>query len=142
MTDIKFDVVSNDILTPLGVEIWVDNQCILDCNHIREKIQFSHQLSDSDAKHDLIIVLKNKQSQHTQIDQQGNIIKDATITVDNILFDSVECTELFYKLSQYSHNFNGNSAAVTENFFGTMGCNGNVRLTFETPVYLWLLEHM
>lgn len=142
MSDIKFDIVSNDISTPLGIEIWIDNRLLLACEHVKETVQFCYQLPDADAKHTLAVILKNKLPSHTTLDSQNNIIKDATITIKNIFFDSVECSALFYSLAKYSHNFNGSSDNITEDFFGTMGCNGTVRLDFETPVYLWLLEHM
>ena len=35
---------------------------------------------------------------------------------------------------------NGTQESVDDDFFGTMGCNGTVRLKFSSPVYLWLLE--
>jgi hypothetical protein len=101
-----------------------------------------YEMPDDDGDHELKFVLKNKQSDHTQVDTDGNIISDATVTVSDIQFDGIDCQYLTTTLAQYQHDFNGTSSPITDSFYGDMGCNGTVTLKFSTPIYLWLLENM
>jgi hypothetical protein len=101
-----------------------------------------HELSDDDGEHTLRIVLKNKRSEHTRVDASGTILSDAVLTVTNISFDEIDCTQIVHDHAVYRHNFNGTGADIEDQFFSDMGCNGTVELKFATPVYLWLLENM
>jgi len=76
------------------------------------------------------------------IDDQGNIIKDVVVEIVDISFDDVELGQIFYDKTFYYHDLNGTKDPVEDRFFGTMGCNGKVRLDFSSPVFIWLLENM
>lgn len=139
---LSFSIENSDISIPLGVEVWVDDQKILDCNHVTEIIEFKHDFVDDEADHKLQIVMKNKTNEHTQVDDSGNIIKDACLNIKNLCFDEIELGYVFTELAVYRHDFNGSQETIKDKFFGTMGCNGTVSLEFSTPIYLWLLENM
>jgi hypothetical protein len=87
-------------------------------------------------------VLKHKQSDHTRVDLEGNILSDATVAVSDIRFDDIDCQYLTTKLAEYQHDFNGTGNTTTESFYGELGCNGTVTLKFSTPIYIWLLENL
>lgn len=144
MTTVKFScvVAPSDTAVPLGCEIWVDNVCVFDQDHVSEPIGVAHEFGDDDGEHTLRITLKNKLPEHTQIDDQDNIVSDALLSVTEILFDEIDCTQIVQDLAVYRHNLNGTAPAIEDRFFGDMGCNGTVELKFTTPVYLWLLENM
>ena len=74
---------------PLGVEVWMDQLKILDQEHVTQDIAVSHALADDDGAHELRVILKNKQPEHTTIDDQGNILTDATLVVRDVMFDQV-----------------------------------------------------
>ena len=95
-----------------------------------------------DETHVLEFVLSGKTSEHTQITEHGEIVSDVTVQIKDIAFDDIIIDQIFSELAQYHHDFNGSQAALVDRFFGTMGCNGKVRLEFTTPIYLWLLENM
>lgn len=126
----------------LGVEIWVDNTCVIDIKHIDGAVDFEHDITDDEGRHALHFVLKHKQPSHTQIDQDGNIVQDAVLSISNVAFDGIPLEQTLYKLSSYTHDFNGSQALSQHRFYGDMGCNGTVSLHFTTPLYLWLLENM
>ena len=86
--------------------------------------------------------MKHKTTEHTKIDEQGNIITDACLTVSNLAFDEIELKQIFINQAVYTHDFNGTQTEIQDKFYGNMGCNGTVTLKFATPIYLWLLEHM
>jgi hypothetical protein len=144
MNSVKFScaISPSNIAVPLGCEIWIDDTCVFDQNHVTEPVAVAHEFSDEDGEHVLRITLKNKLSEHTVIDDSGEIVSDAMLTVSNISFDEIDCTQIIQDLAVYRHNFNDTGADIPDQFFGDMGCNGTIELKFATPVYLWLLENM
>ena len=127
---------------PLGMEIWIDNTCVFDQAHVSESHQITHDLDDADGEHVLRITLKNKLPAHTEIDELEQIVSDAMITVSNISFDEIDCTQIVSEQAVYRHNLNGTGPEIEDRFFADLGCNGTVELKFSTPIYLWLLENM
>jgi hypothetical protein len=127
----------------LGMEIWFDDQCVFNQEHVKESQTIKYEFNDdAEGSHELRFVLKNKLSEHTVVDADGKIISDATLTISNISFDEVDCQYLTTTLAEYHHDFNGTAAETQQKFYGSMGCNGTVSLKFSTPVYIWLLENL
>ena len=124
------------------MEIWIDNTCVFDQAHVSESYQITHDLDDADGEHVLRITLKNKLPAHTEIDELEQIVSDAMITVSNIAFDEIDCTQIVSEQAVYRHNLNGTGPEIEDRFFADLGCNGTVKLKFSTPIYLWLLENM
>lgn len=125
----------------IGVEVWVDQLCVINCEHVDSAILFEHTLDNNDGEHELRIVMKHKQAAHTRLDEQGNIVQDAVLTVSDLEFDGINIMHIAVDQAEYSHDFNGSQSLGTHRFYGNMGCNGTVSLKFTTPVYLWLLEN-
>ena len=144
METVKFNCVvgGTDFTVPLGMEIWLDNHKFFDQDHINQTYQVEHEISDDDGDHELRFVLKNKLSDHTRVDNKGNILNDATVNVSDIEFDGINCQYLTTKLAEYHHDFNGSQDPTVDEFYGELGCNGTVTLKFTTPIYIWLLENM
>jgi predicted ATP-binding protein involved in virulence len=126
----------------IGVEVWVDNTCVINVEHVDHTVIFKHDIADDDAEHEFRIVMKHKQLSHTQLDQDNNIVQDAMLTVSDIAFDDIQLGQILSDLSVYTHDFNGTQPQFQDKFYGDMGCNGTVSLKFTTPLYLWMLEHM
>jgi hypothetical protein len=124
------------------MEIWIDNTCLLDQAHVSESCEVAHDLDDADGEHSLRIILKNKLPAHTEIDALEQIVSDAIITVGNISFDEIDCSQIVSEQAVYRHNLNGTGPDIEDRFFADMGCNGTVEMKFTTPIYLWLLESM
>jgi hypothetical protein len=139
---ISCKIKSTDQTCPMGLEIWVDGIQVLDQSHVQDMIFFDHYIDDSEVEHDWQFVLKNKPSDYTKIDSDNNIIKDSVLEISDVAFEDILLGHLFIKNTVYRHNFNGHGQQVSEQFFGTMGCNGTVSLKFTTPMYLWLLENL
>jgi len=126
----------------IGTEVWIGQHCVINCEHVDSAISFEHALDDSESEHELQIVMKHKQAAHTQLDEQGNIVQDAVLTVSDLKFDSIDVMQIATERSKYCHDFNGTQSLGTHRFYGDMGCNGTVSMKFTTPMYLWLLENM
>ncbi len=144
MSTITFccSITPTNAAAALGMEVWIDNQKLFDQAHVQEHHRISTDLSDDDGEHELRFVLKNKLSEHTQVDADNNIVSDARISVSDIEFDGIALDQLVPVLAKYQHNFNGSGEPIVDEFYGELGCNGTVSLKFTTPIYLWLLENM
>jgi len=140
-TTITGSIDSSDQQIPLGTEVWIDNTCVVNVEHVDQVMCFSHQLDEEDGEHELRIVLKHKTEAHTDVNEAGEIVRDARLLVSDVKFDGVELGHTFLEKTIYTHDFNGSAEEVQDQFFGEMGCNGTVSLKFTTPTYLWLLEN-
>ena len=133
---------TTDASAELSMEIWLDDQKIFDIAQVSATVECQNKFSDIDGEHELRFVMKNKTGDQTQIDAAGQIIKDACLTINDVFFEGINLGHMFIEQTEYTHNFNGTQAEVTDKFYGVMGCNGTVSLKFTTPIYLWLLEKM
>ena len=97
---------------------------------------------DQKGDHLLEIEMTGKTWNHTTIDPEGKITSDALIYLRDFRMDDIPIDQLVWENARYHHDHNGTGATQDHDFFGSMGCNGTVRLAFHTPVYLWLLENM
>lgn len=139
---ISCDIDSTDYACPLGLEIQLDGRTQWDISAVTQPVNCEFTLPDQDGQHELTFILKNKLPEHTKIDNTGQIIQDARIIIANLSFDGIPLGQIVNRLAEYHHDFNGHGAATVDRFYGEMGCNGQVRLTFSTPIYLWMLDHM
>lgn len=98
-------------------------------------------IDDLEGDHELAIVMSGKHPHHTIVDDQGTITQDAVVEINNLAFNSVQINHVVIAKAIYEHDYNGTGPTIEDKFFGTMGCNGAVRLGFITPIYLWLLEN-
>lgn len=127
----------------IGLQIRLDNQVIFDSKEALENHLFEHEFADAaDASHVLEIEMMGKLPSDTTINSKGEILSDRAITIENIAFDEIALGQLVTNLSTYTHDFNGSRDTIQDQFFGSMGCNGIVRIEFSSPVYLWMLENM
>lgn len=139
---LSFDIETSNAECPMGVEIWLDDAMLLSNNHVQGKITFIHDISDDVDERKLRIVIFGKPSDYTQVDDAGNIIKDATLQISNVAIDDLDVNQLFLEKCVYTHDFNGTQPEIADTFHGIAGCNGTISFEFSTPIYLWLLENM
>jgi hypothetical protein len=142
---INCTIGTSDSTVPLGLEIWLDNVCVLNLDWVQQEQMFEticHDDNDDNHNHQLKFVLKNKKTEHTTVSPEGEIISDAVLYVKNIQFEDINVDHVVQKFATYTHDFNGSGNVVHQKFFNTLGCNGTVTLDFSTPVYVWLLEYM
>lgn len=138
---ISFDVEPTGQALPLRVIL--DNQIVWE-NVVDQKHQLEINCDNSTeyTEHVIQFVLQGKDSSHTKIDDQGNIVEDSSLKFSNFFADELELTQLVVNLATYQHNFNGNGPETADRFYGVMGCNGTITLNFTTPFYLWMLENI
>jgi hypothetical protein len=140
----NFELTPTNPSAELGFEVWINEQCAFDCEHVIESLNITGDLPDDniEKEHTLKLVLKHKQSHHTTISESGEILDDACLKISELKFDDIPVGTNMLQTAVYCHNFNSTSEQTRHKFFGTMGCNGTVELKFSTPIYIWFLEHM
>ena len=136
----SFDLTSSDYGCTLGFEIFYNNKKMLDISHVRAATPVTLALDAEPGDHELRFVLKNKTSDHTTIDDDGQIIKDAYLTISNFVVNDIEVNDIFLENCRYHHDFNGSQNPVVLPFYNNLGCNGEVVFQFQSPVYYWILE--
>lgn len=97
---------------------------------------------DEERDRSLTLTMAGKTAQHTKVDADGNIVEDVVISLADFAFDDIRLGHVMTEKSRYRHDFNGTQSLQDDQFFGSMGCNGTVRLDFYSPIYLWLLENI
>ena len=136
----SFDLTNSDYTCGLGFEVLHNNKKILDIDHVQSVTPVTFTLDAEPIDQELKFVLKNKTSDHTTIDDAGQIVKDAYLTIANFSFNDIELDNIFLEKCQYHHDFNGSKDHVVLPFYGDLGCNGEVVFEFRSPVYYWILE--
>jgi hypothetical protein len=139
---IGFEISTTDSAAELGIRVYLNGTTVHENSHVKESYNFSHTISNDEGEHELAIEMFGKLPGHTTIDEAGNILKDAMLTVKNVDFDGIDVSDVVRVISEYHHDFNGTQAPTVQKFYSNLGCNGTVKLKFGTPVYLWLLENM
>jgi L-cysteine desulfidase len=110
-------------------------------------ITFSKQLYEGD--HTIQIRLVGKQNHHTPIDEKGNILADQLLNIKQVEVDEIELDNLFYQLGKY-HKQNNPIDAIEPLYeaeplpdsYKNLGWNGEWRLHFTVPTYMWFLENL
>jgi hypothetical protein len=139
---ISFCVDTTNVDCALGFEAWVDDKKFNDIDHVAGRQHISMEISDDDAEHELRLIMKHKLPEHTRVDEAGIILSDARLIIKDMAFDEIQLGHMFTEQAVYKHDFNGTGPSIQDKFYGELGCNGTVTMKFQSPVYLWLLEHM
>jgi hypothetical protein len=142
---IKFQCAlsTTDPAIPLGFEVLLNDKSVFKLEHVTESCEVSVDINDEDgATQKLQLVMTGKTTEHTKVDDNGNITSDAMLSISNVVIDDIDINQLLIEQAEYAHDFNGTQDTVKDKFYGDMGCNGTITFEFTTPFYLWLLENM
>ena len=126
----------------LGLEIWLDQIVLFDDYPTPGTNKLVLNIECQDGVHTIRFCLKSKTAAHTKIDTSSEILEDAVIRVENICLDEVNIDNMVYDHATYIHDTNGTTCIKHDKFFGTLGCNGEVRLDFSIPLYQWYIDNM
>lgn len=141
--NISCDVIPTSGDQPVGLVIRINDQVLFDRDAVTEVFRLNTDIELADNQENILqIQLKNKTPEHTRVDTQGNIIQDSCIVIEHLAFDELELGQIVVEHAIYEHDFNGTGPVTQERFYRYLGCNGTVTMKFNTPVYLWLLEHI
>ena len=128
-----FNPVGGEI-APLHLTLRLDGQTVYD-QPVIQPDPFDLELDDSDGEHTLEFELLGRGPEHTVYNIDGQIVCDSCVSIRNLKFNDVDLNPLLYKLAHYE-------PSSTELFHGALKSNVLVKISFTTPVDLWLFEHM
>jgi len=113
-------------------------------------IEFEAELTE-DSEYNLIIERSGKDKTQTVLDEQGNISKDQLLHIKNIQIDEIDIGALVYEgvyTPEYPEPWATQQHEAGQDLRDSfknvtkMGFNGEWKLTFSSPFYMWLLENL
>lgn len=136
--DISAPVEANFVL-----QVLCDDKIVAEYQPVNSH-EFVHAFEDSvdTIEHSIEFRMRGKTPDHTLLNEQGEIIKDHLLLIQNKRFENIDVNYAFDRDSVYTHNFNGTATETQDTFCGILGCNGSVKFEFTTPIYLWMLENL
>jgi len=96
-----------------------------------------HAKLENEGDYQLRIELLNKKPEHTEIDEQGNIVKDSVLKIEKIIIEDIEIQN---SLSLDQEKFYYEHSGEQHQLYNSLGVNGTAVINFSTPFYIWLLE--
>ena len=136
----KYEVLIDDTVQSYGV---VEEKSE---NNEEKVITFSLDLPEGD--HTIKIRLGGKLPKHTIVDDNDNILADQLLNIKQIEIDEIELDYMFYSLGNF-HKQTGvvDSKPVYDETplpdkYTNLGWNGEYRLKFAVPTYMWFLENL
>lgn len=118
--------------------------------NVTEYFEFDVEISE--GANILEIEFLNKTFGDTVTDTDGTILSDLLLNIDSIEVDEIDIGSLKWSLSEYHPKYPPNYTRTVFNSGGTLpesvkncvnlGWNGRWSLPFESPFYIWLLEHI
>jgi hypothetical protein len=141
--------------SPPHAEIMIDDKSHFNGNITTSEsdptsIEFTHEFNEG-SSYDLIIKRSNKGKNQTIVNEKGDILKDQILHIKNIEIDEIDIGALVYEglyTPEYpepwatQQNEAGNTLEKSFKSVTKMGHNGEWRLGFASPFYMWLLENL
>jgi hypothetical protein len=131
----------------------IDMGAVTERNSDKEEkvITFSRELGE--GTYTLKIRLLEKKWKNTKLNEDGTILMDQLLRIDEIEIDEIELGHLAYRLSNFHKqtNFiNGKKTQLPPVYeetpeqekYTSIGYNGEYRLKFSVPTYMWFLENL
>jgi len=113
-------------------------------------IEFEAELNE-DSEYTLVIRMHSKNNNQTVIDEKSHIVKDQLLHIKSVEIDEIDIGALVYE-GIYTPNYpepwatqqmqSGKDLKDSFKNVTQMGWNGNWRLKFKSPFYMWLLENL
>jgi len=125
------------------LEIFVNNKLVVSTSACTDEIATEINLPDTPAIHLVEICMSGKTFEHTQVDDDGNIVSDVAFIIETLKIQDIDMKPVFCQGRQcYLHTGNNpNGALLQDEMYDYIGWNGKVQLEFFTPIYLWMSEY-
>ena len=135
--DIEIDLSSKFWNNAPRAKVWLDDTVLLQASELTQptKVTYSGQLEE--GEHEIRISLHGKDGVTDTVIEDGKIVKDQILNIDEITFDGIPLGFLLHSVGE----FKSDSGEVTSNMVN-LGVNGTWTMKFTAPIYLWLLEHL
>ena len=149
---VEIQLSSDWWLDPPRFEFWVNNIKVED-SVVTEKRDLNEYKSvkwegelETEQEHSIKLVLKGKNLKgHVRkqtVVENGVIVKDQILQIENVLLDDIELGYTAFKLGVcYQNKDDGYEHEPVVYNKRSFGINGEWILKFRVPTYIWLLEN-
>ena len=124
--------------------IWLDEQ-VIQQTEFKDQVQtvsFTRELYK--GAHSLKIRLENKDQRTDTVIENGQIVKDMLLNIDDITIDDISLGNLLWSAEYHldrPQEYQGKTITKLDNCVN-LGWNGTYILNFTSPFYIWLLEKL
>jgi hypothetical protein len=125
--------------------IWLDDKNVMQSeipDSASHSLTFEHTVDE--GPHSLKIRLENKDQLTDTVIENGEVVKDMLLNIDDITIDGISLGNLLwsaeYKLDA-PHEYKGQTIDHLDSCVN-LGWNGTYILNFTSPFYIWLLEKL
>jgi hypothetical protein len=140
---LELDVAANTVCPEILLEVYLDTVKIYQSTDHQFTHTIACDINEDTADHVMTLVMSGKNRKHTQVDESGKIVRDVYLQVDRLEFEGLDMREFFCLGNPcYTHSFNSTRPKILDEFYGMIGCNGQVEIRFSTPIFLWLGQHL
>lgn len=139
MENIKFAITlgSEYQTVPPKARITVADKIVFEGQVSGSILILEHAKLENEGNYQLRIELLDKQPEHTELDEQGNIVKDSVLKIEKIVIEDIEIQN---NLSLDQSKFYYEHSGKQHQLYDSLGVNGTAVVNFSTPFYIWLLE--
>lgn len=137
------DIECSETVPEIFIDVYQNNKLVTSNSFNEGVTQYTIEYEDT-AEHTeqcIRVVMRGKTEEHTIVDEQDNIVYNVHAIVQKIVLDEIDVTDLYVNGNPcYYHvgsNNNQNGPTLTDEFYGFIGLNGEVRIDFCTPMWHW-----
>ena len=123
-----------------GARVYINHTLIFE-NLIAAPTKVSWQGTTQD-RNKITVEMYNKKPGDTVINNNGDIVNDVVLNINNIAIDGIELDNLLWTKGIYYPNAGEDGAPESMKECVNLGWNGRWELEFDSPIYLWLLENL
>lgn len=137
------DIECSETVPCIFIDVYQNNELVASNSFNEGVTQYTIEYEDTDEHTEqcVRVVMRGKTEEHTIVDDQDNIVYNVHAIVQKIILDDIDVTDLYVNGNPcYYHigsNNNQNGPILTDDFYGFMGLNGEVRIEFYTPMWHW-----
>jgi len=137
------NIECSETIPEIFIDIYQNNKLVTSNSFYKGVKKYTIEYNDTDAHTEqcIQVVMRGKTEEHTIIDEQGDIVYNVHAIVQQIILDEIDVTDLYVNGNPcYYHvgsNNNQNGPTLTDEFYGFIGLNGEVRIEFTTPMWYW-----
>lgn len=138
--DIKITLSSTYWNNPPKAKVLLNENLIFD-GIITELKVIEYSCLLNEGSHKIIVELYDKDKYQTVL-ENGKIIKDQLLNINNITFDEIDIGHLIWTKSNYYPTIKDPLQEYPFKNCVNLGWNGAWEFEFTTPIYIWLLENI
>jgi len=124
--------------------VWLDDDPVIQTELANTAQTVTFERNVDEGAHELKIRLENKDQLTDTVIENGEIVKDLLLNIDDITIDDISLGNLLWSAEYYldvPQTYQGKTITQLDNCVN-LGWNGTYILKFTSPFYIWLLEKL